>query len=553
MPQSHLFLDLIPFNQDGGHIQGIQLRERDGKRIVYLSGSSADVAYMAQAELTPQGAKMLRIDTLMTSPFRHAGGFQLHGQYLAVGIEDNQTRNSSQVVVYDLDISPAPWSKPIYTLERNGAYERVTAGAVGMAQYQGKIIVIVADWDSRNLDFYSLPHQDFKEKKGLFQPIGSLEVANLPKTTWSDTVWHAYQNLNLVADDSGLYMIGLAKDNENRQIADLFGITIGPETRRQDKIGFELTSSNHLTQKSAIATYASFPISLKKISSKTFQTLDQADFRAAAGTHYEKGELKLLAAPSYMDRENGINIFDPTPINFDPERSGAWEKTLEYAAAEAHQAASADLDHFYAINNTHVAKYDRKTGDLVEVSSDADAKHLNSGFFHQDTMYIAHSNFPEKPDKSDIRIMNPENMQVTIIKDFGNTEGSLTWVINHQSSWWGMFAYYQTENAKSYLVKWDNDWNEVKRYYFPKEVLVHLGNASISGGVGFEDGFLVTGHDERELFWVRIPGEGDTLSYVNTFPAPFTGQGIAVDPRTGGLVGIDRNGKKILFASFNPQ
>jgi hypothetical protein len=35
-------------------------------------------------------------------------------------------------------------------------------------------------------------------------------------------------------------------------------------------------------------------------------------------------------------------------------------------------------------------------------------------------------------------------------------------------------------------------------------------------------------------------------------PAPFTGQGIADDPATGGLVGIDRKQRQIVFAELTP-
>jgi len=126
-------------------------------------------------------------------------------------------------------------------------------------------------------------------------------------------------------------------------------------------------------------------------------------------------------------------------------------------------------------------------------------------------------------------------------------------VVRHQGHWWGMFAHYKENNAASYLVKWDADWQEIRRFRFPKEVIEQLGSMSVSGGVPYEDGFLVTGHDERELFYIRIPEKGNTLKYVDTYPAPFTGQGIASDPLTGGLVGIDRKAKKVMFATAEPK
>ncbi len=60
--------------------------------------------------------------------------------------------------------------------------------------------------------------------------------------------------------------------------------------------------------------------------------------------------------------------------------------------------------------------------------------------------------------------------------------------------------------------------------------------------------------ESRELYRLRLgaaaplPTAG-TLVYVETSPAPFTGQGFAADPETGGLVGIDRKRREILLAT----
>lgn len=59
---------------------------------------------------------------------------------------------------------------------------------------------------------------------------------------------------------------------------------------------------------------------------------------------------------------------------------------------------------------------------------------------------------------------------------------------------------------------------------------------------------LVTGHDDRVGFRLRIVEGESVLKLVGTETIPFTGQGIAHDPKTGGLVGIDRGKKLIVFA-----
>jgi hypothetical protein len=47
-----------------------------------------------------------------------------------------------------------------------------------------------------------------------------------------------------------------------------------------------------------------------------------------------------------------------------------------------------------------------------------------------------------------------------------------------------------------------------------------------------------------------VPKEGKVVELVEVIASPFPGQGIAADPKTGGLVGIDRGKKAVVFARF---
>ncbi|MGI9467039.1 MAG: hypothetical protein ACR2OA_07960 [Rubripirellula sp.] len=55
-----------------------------------------------------------------------------------------------------------------------------------------------------------------------------------------------------------------------------------------------------------------------------------------------------------------------------------------------------------------------------------------------------------------------------------------------------------------------------------------------------EDELLVTGHDEAVLYRLQLPDAGNKLVCLGEYKVPFTGQGIAFDPKTGGMVGIIR-------------
>ncbi|HUG68091.1 MAG TPA: alpha/beta hydrolase [Pirellulaceae bacterium] len=63
---------------------------------------------------------------------------------------------------------------------------------------------------------------------------------------------------------------------------------------------------------------------------------------------------------------------------------------------------------------------------------------------------------------------------------------------------------------------------------------------------------LVTGHDDPVVHALRLPEEGRVLKPLDRHPVPFSGQGFAHDPATGGLVGIDRAKKLVVFAEPQP-
>lgn len=233
--------------------------------------------------------------------------------------------------------------------------------------------------------------------------------------------------------------------------------------------------------------------------------------------------------------------------------TAAWKQTAAVPAPEAHQAAAADERFLYAIDNTKVAKYDRATGALVATSTGVDAKHLNSGFFHDGKLHCAHSNYPRTPESSQLMLLDPETMKLSVARDFGNCGGSLTWAVRHDGHWWLNFARYDERNGETFLVKFDDRWNELARFTYPRELIAQLGKWSLSGGLFLDGRLVVTGHDAGVLFRLRLPKDGTVLGLIDAQRIPFTGQGFAPDPATpGGLVGIHRGRKQIILAAPPP-
>jgi arylsulfatase A-like enzyme len=224
-----------------------------------------------------------------------------------------------------------------------------------------------------------------------------------------------------------------------------------------------------------------------------------------------------------------------------------WKQTATLDAPEAVQAAAADEKHVYAIASQAIAKYDRATGKKLAVSQGA-ATHLNSGFLHAGKLYSAHSNYPHTPERSEIKVLDPATMQLATFHDFGSIGGSLTWCVRKGDHWWCNFARYGKDNAETFLVEFDDQWHELSRWTYPAEVIAQIGAYSLSGGVWSGDDLLTTDHDHARLYRLRLPKAGSVLELVATESAPFAGQGIAVDPKTGGLVGINRAKRQVVFA-----
>ncbi len=255
----------VPTEQ--GHLQGIQLVERDGKQKLLISGSSKDQAYLLQVDIASK--KSEKLIQLMSTPYRHAGGIQASGEFLAVGIEDNVAKTMSKVCVYPIAGTQLEEAKPSLIIERYGKAERNTAGATGMLSASPGYLVVVGDWNSRNWDFYQCSPQG-----GNAMQILSYAVPD---------GWPAYQSINLIADRKAIYAIGLYQ-LEAQGAADLI-----------------LVSNLGIIE----------PI-MEKVATKTFHCSEGVDFQAAAGLQVdEDGRLHVWATQKDALERLLINKYSP--------------------------------------------------------------------------------------------------------------------------------------------------------------------------------------------------------------------------------------------------
>lgn len=194
----------------GGHLQGIQCLSDS---VAIITASSGSYSYYITAPL--YGGKVSTPQKITNSPFRHAGGCQLYGHKLFVGVEDNMAKNKSDILAISFDQEGKELTKNIIA-QRKGIVKRSTAGATGVTKIKsGQYLIAVGDWDSRNIDFYlSKPGSDT-----LFDSLTTF-------TVFGNQKWDSYQSINLLTDTAGnIYLIGFALDGLNN-CADLFKVKL---------------------------------------------------------------------------------------------------------------------------------------------------------------------------------------------------------------------------------------------------------------------------------------------------------------------------------------
>lgn len=208
------------------------------------------------------------------------------------------------------------------------------------------------------------------------------------------------------------------------------------------------------------------------------------------------------------------------------------------AAPEANQGVAAGRDHVYAIDNSAIGKYDKRTGKRVAAwSGDPERfKHLNSCAVVQAELVCAASNYPDVPMTSTIEIFDARTLRHKRTRDLGRQHGSLTVLDRHRGRWWAVFANYDgrggepgRDHRATVLVELDDKFQTLRVIRFPEAVLARFAPRSCSGGTWGRDGlFYASGHDRREVYALRLGTSG--LEHVATLPVPTPGQAIDWDP-----------------------
>jgi hypothetical protein len=236
------------------------------------------------------------------------------------------------------------------------------------------------------------------------------------------------------------------------------------------------------------------------------------------------------------------------------------EVLRQYPAPEARQGVAVDVRYVFAVSNSTIAKYDKRSGERVAIweGDKAQFPHINSCTVitvETAQLVCANSNFPGVPHWSSVELFNPVMMRHVRSVPLGPGRGSLTWVERRDDAWWAAFANYDGKGGEAprdhrhtVLIRFDDEWRETRSYSFPASVLERFAPMSSSGGGFGPDGRLyVTGHDHPELYILELPEAGAVLKHVGTISVPIEGQAIDWDESAPGeLYGITRQGRQIV-------
>ena len=164
IPVSISFMNSLVVNNNGGHLQGIQYYQYNQNDYYFMSGSSDSYSYYSVVKMGEENS-VISINKILDKPFKHAGGFQISNNLMAIGVEDNSERDKSKVFIYRIDNPENLPMEPLEIVDRFGTIERATAGCVGIIEIRDNILMVVGDWNTEHLDFYKIK----KEKIGPFE------------------------------------------------------------------------------------------------------------------------------------------------------------------------------------------------------------------------------------------------------------------------------------------------------------------------------------------------------------------------------------------------
>jgi len=206
-----------------------------------LTRNSDKQAYLVVVEIDKKAEQFGTVRKILefpsdgyTPPLRHPGGFQIIGDFLIVGVEDDHEKMRSQIQFWDLSNPFQPiLNAPLTVFRHSKTIKEKTAGALGICKRKSDHLLAVGNWHSATVDFYRSNGYPLNDNRCRFEDKTIIrwdkKIAN--KKNWKpNRKWGTYQSINLFADDEyNIYMVGFDRF-WRRDFADLFALDMKKPT-----------------------------------------------------------------------------------------------------------------------------------------------------------------------------------------------------------------------------------------------------------------------------------------------------------------------------------
>lgn len=252
-----------------------------------------------------------------------------------------------------------------------------------------------------------------------------------------------------------------------------------------------------------------------------------------------------------------LMIFPTIVWSADPEQWSS-KDVRSFPAREAFQGVCVDEDHFYAIEDRSIGKYQKETGEKIKIwsaSQDDGILHLNAATIVNGKIFAAHSNWPNVPMLSSIEIWDANTLE-----HIGNISpgilysGSLTWITQREDgNWFACFCNYTDKGGVpgrdsnwSFIARLDQEMRPVESWTFPKDLIEKFEGYGASGGTFLGQDLCVSGHKLGEIYILEFPSSGSVLKWKATLKAPFQGQAIDWDKKSQKFYTTDRTKREVV-------
>src|SRR5262245_3100328 len=151
-----------------------------------------------------------------------------------------------------------------------------------------------------------------------------------------------------------------------------------------------------------------------------------------SGTHL--GIVLVLIALHASTRAQTVADYKPPEVR---QLTAHTERAFE--APEADQGVAADARHFFAVDNTVIAKYEihsgKRVGEWVGPRSGL-IRHMNSCLADEGKLWCANSNYSLTPMGSSVEVFDAVTMKHVDSHSLGMMdEGSITWFDHYRGGW----------------------------------------------------------------------------------------------------------------------